>query len=87
MIRDISVDALRREILNSVLVEMGNQWRKWKMVVWSCLCTLIKILAVKLYFVVYCRPGGTVHMVCRNKDKAEEAKSEIVSESGNAVSD
>ncbi|XP_054889611.1 dehydrogenase/reductase SDR family member 12-like isoform X2 [Poeciliopsis prolifica] len=27
--------------------------------------------------------GGTVHMVCRNKDKAEEAKSEIVSESGN----
>ncbi|PWA25343.1 hypothetical protein CCH79_00005255 [Gambusia affinis] len=31
------------------------------------------------------KKGGTVHMVCRNKDKAEEAKSEIVSESGNAV--
>ncbi|XP_043990471.1 dehydrogenase/reductase SDR family member 12-like isoform X2 [Gambusia affinis] len=30
------------------------------------------------------KKGGTVHMVCRNKDKAEEAKSEIVSESGNA---
>ncbi|XP_014865074.1 PREDICTED: dehydrogenase/reductase SDR family member 12-like isoform X2 [Poecilia mexicana] len=30
------------------------------------------------------KKGGTVHMVCRNKDRAEEAKSEIVSESGNA---
>ncbi|XP_032420725.1 dehydrogenase/reductase SDR family member 12 isoform X1 [Xiphophorus hellerii] len=30
------------------------------------------------------KKGGTVHLVCRNKDKAEEAKSEIVSESGNA---
>ncbi|MEQ2267093.1 Dehydrogenase/reductase SDR member 12 [Xenotaenia resolanae] len=29
------------------------------------------------------KKGGTVHMVCRNKDRAEEAKSEIVSESGN----
>ncbi|KAM6919806.1 dehydrogenase/reductase SDR family member 12 [Lycodopsis pacificus] len=27
--------------------------------------------------------GGTVHMVCRNKDKAEEARADIVSESGN----
>lgn len=31
--------------------------------------------------------GGTVHMVCRNKDRAEEAKSQIVFESGNAVGD
>uniref|UniRef100_A0A3Q2PRT7 Dehydrogenase/reductase SDR family member 12-like n=1 Tax=Fundulus heteroclitus TaxID=8078 RepID=A0A3Q2PRT7_FUNHE len=30
------------------------------------------------------KKGGTVHMVCRNKDRAEVAKSEIVSESGNA---
>lgn len=30
-------------------------------------------------------PGGTVYMVCRNKDKAEEAKLDIVSESGNSV--
>ncbi|XP_054480644.1 dehydrogenase/reductase SDR family member 12-like [Anoplopoma fimbria] len=29
------------------------------------------------------KKGGTVHMVCRNKDKAEEARSDIVSESGN----
>uniref|UniRef100_A0A8C8IG84 Flj13639 n=1 Tax=Oncorhynchus tshawytscha TaxID=74940 RepID=A0A8C8IG84_ONCTS len=27
--------------------------------------------------------GGTVHMVCRNKDKAEEARADIVKESGN----
>ncbi|XP_073779345.1 DHRS-12_like_SDR_c-like domain-containing protein isoform X2 [Danio rerio] len=29
------------------------------------------------------KKGGTVHMVCRNKDKAEEARAEIVKESGN----
>ncbi|XP_029308951.1 dehydrogenase/reductase SDR family member 12 [Cottoperca gobio] len=29
------------------------------------------------------KKGGIVHMVCRNKDKAEEAKVDIVSESGN----
>lgn len=29
--------------------------------------------------------GGTVHMVCRNKDKAEEARADIVKESGNKV--
>ncbi|XP_076600525.1 dehydrogenase/reductase SDR family member 12 [Chaetodon auriga] len=29
------------------------------------------------------KKGGTVHMVCRNKDKAEEARVEIVNESGN----
>uniref|UniRef100_A0A8C9SV97 Dehydrogenase/reductase 12-like a n=1 Tax=Scleropages formosus TaxID=113540 RepID=A0A8C9SV97_SCLFO len=27
--------------------------------------------------------GGTIHMVCRNKDKAEEARAEIVKETGN----
>uniref|UniRef100_A0A4W4GCT1 Flj13639 n=2 Tax=Electrophorus TaxID=8004 RepID=A0A4W4GCT1_ELEEL len=29
------------------------------------------------------KKGGTIHMVCRNKDKAEEARAEIVKESGN----
>ena len=29
--------------------------------------------------------GGTVHMVCRNRDKAEEARVDIVNESGNTV--
>ncbi|XP_030015763.1 dehydrogenase/reductase SDR family member 12-like [Sphaeramia orbicularis] len=29
------------------------------------------------------KKGGTIHMVCRNKDKAEEARAEIVRESGN----
>lgn len=29
--------------------------------------------------------GGTIHMVCRNKDKAEEARADIVKESGNKV--
>ncbi|XP_038574106.1 dehydrogenase/reductase SDR family member 12-like [Micropterus salmoides] len=29
------------------------------------------------------KKGGTVHLVCRNKDKAEEARVDIVSESGN----
>lgn len=29
--------------------------------------------------------GGTIHMVCRNKDKAEEARAEIVKDSGNKV--
>ncbi|XP_028987558.1 dehydrogenase/reductase SDR family member 12-like [Betta splendens] len=29
------------------------------------------------------RRGGTVHMVCRNKDKAEEARADIVQQSGN----
>ncbi|KAM9812212.1 DHRS-12_like_SDR_c-like domain-containing protein [Syngnathus typhle] len=27
--------------------------------------------------------GGTIHMVCRNKDKAEEARAELVKETGN----
>ncbi|KAM8854028.1 DHRS-12_like_SDR_c-like domain-containing protein [Synchiropus splendidus] len=27
--------------------------------------------------------GGTIHMICRNRDKAEEARAEIVKESGN----
>lgn len=30
--------------------------------------------------------GGTIHMVCRNKDKAEEARADIVKETGNKVS-
>ncbi|XP_066509136.1 DHRS-12_like_SDR_c-like domain-containing protein isoform X2 [Hoplias malabaricus] len=29
------------------------------------------------------KKGGLIHMVCRNKDKAEEARAEIVKESGN----
>ncbi|XP_051262841.1 dehydrogenase/reductase SDR family member 12-like [Dicentrarchus labrax] len=29
------------------------------------------------------KKGGTVHMVCRNKEKAEEARMDIVNESGN----
>ncbi|XP_061774837.1 DHRS-12_like_SDR_c-like domain-containing protein isoform X1 [Nerophis ophidion] len=29
------------------------------------------------------KKGGTVHMVCRNKDKAEEARAELVKETGN----
>ncbi|KAG7272933.1 hypothetical protein CRUP_002513 [Coryphaenoides rupestris] len=29
------------------------------------------------------KKGGSVHMVCRNKDKAEEARADIVKESGN----
>lgn len=29
--------------------------------------------------------GGTIHMVCRNKDKAEEARADIVKETGNKV--
>ncbi|XP_072216544.1 dehydrogenase/reductase SDR family member 12 isoform X3 [Excalfactoria chinensis] len=29
------------------------------------------------------RRGGTVHLVCRNKERAEEAKGEIVTETGN----
>uniref|UniRef100_A0A1A8DRP3 Uncharacterized protein n=1 Tax=Nothobranchius kadleci TaxID=1051664 RepID=A0A1A8DRP3_NOTKA len=29
------------------------------------------------------KKGGTVHMLCRNRDRAEEAKSDIVSASGN----
>ncbi|KTF88327.1 hypothetical protein cypCar_00025882 [Cyprinus carpio] len=31
------------------------------------------------------KKGGTIHMVCRNKDKAEEARAEIVKESGNKI--
>lgn len=30
--------------------------------------------------------GGTVHMVCRNRERAEEARECIVNESGNSVS-
>lgn len=29
--------------------------------------------------------GGAIHMVCRNKDKAEEARADIVKETGNKV--
>ncbi|XP_026518348.2 dehydrogenase/reductase SDR family member 12-like, partial [Terrapene carolina triunguis] len=30
--------------------------------------------------------GGTLHLVCRNKERAEEAKREITTETGNQVS-
>ncbi len=30
--------------------------------------------------------GGTVHIVCRNKERAERAREEIISASGNTVS-
>ena len=30
--------------------------------------------------------GATVHMVCRNQERGEKAKQDIVSESGNDVS-
>ncbi|XP_023700006.1 DHRS-12_like_SDR_c-like domain-containing protein isoform X2 [Paramormyrops kingsleyae] len=33
--------------------------------------------------IVIAKRGGTIHMVCRNKDKAEEARAEIVKETGN----
>lgn len=32
-----------------------------------------------------CFSGGTIHMVCRNKEKAEETRAEIIKESGNKV--
>ncbi|XP_076833528.1 DHRS-12_like_SDR_c-like domain-containing protein [Brachyhypopomus gauderio] len=32
---------------------------------------------------ILAKKGGTIHMVCRNKDKAEEARADIVKESGN----
>lgn len=35
---------------------------------------------------MYVLPGGTVHMVCRNKERAEEAREAIVNASGNMVS-
>ena len=35
--------------------------------------------------IVYCT-GATVHMVCRNLERGEQAKQDIVSESGNDVS-
>lgn len=46
-------------------------------------CTL---LVIENQFLDLLFPGGTVHIVCRNKDKAEEARTDIVNESGNTVS-
>lgn len=44
-------------------------------------CNSNKILSVLCSFA-----GGTVHMVCRNRERAEEARECIVNESGNTVS-
>lgn len=44
-------------------------------------CECKKILSVLCSF-----SGGTVHMVCRNRERAEEARECIVNESGNTVS-
>lgn len=44
-------------------------------------CERKKILSVLCSF-----SGGTVHMLCRNRERAEEARECIVNESGNTVS-
>uniref|UniRef100_A0A3Q2X6B9 Dehydrogenase/reductase 12-like a n=1 Tax=Haplochromis burtoni TaxID=8153 RepID=A0A3Q2X6B9_HAPBU len=36
-----------------------------------------------MIYVMIFATGGTIHMVCRNKDKAEEARADIVKETGN----
>lgn len=38
-----------------------------------------------MIYVMIFATGGTIHMVCRNKDKAEEARADIVKETGNKV--
>ncbi|NXE46820.1 DHR12 reductase, partial [Casuarius casuarius] len=40
-------------------------------------------VAGKSFLVTEANSGGTVHMVCRNKERAEEAKGEIMTETGN----
>lgn len=44
-------------------------------------CDLKKILILLCSF-----SGGTVHMVCRNRERAEEARECIINDSGNTVS-
>ena len=44
---------------------------------------MVKYIFIVVYVVF---AGATVHIVCRNETKGEEAKREIVSESGNEVS-
>uniref|UniRef100_A0A8C1ZSM1 Flj13639 n=1 Tax=Cyprinus carpio TaxID=7962 RepID=A0A8C1ZSM1_CYPCA len=46
-------------------------------------CILQTLLGHSVTSVVPLLQAGTIHMVCRNKDKAEEARAEIVKESGN----
>uniref|UniRef100_A0A3Q2W550 Dehydrogenase/reductase 12-like a n=1 Tax=Haplochromis burtoni TaxID=8153 RepID=A0A3Q2W550_HAPBU len=38
---------------------------------------------ITMIYVMIFATGGTIHMVCRNKDKAEEARADIVKETGN----
>ena len=47
---------------------------KWRLQI-NCLYTLYPMVA-----------GATVHMVCRNPERGEQAKQDIISESGNDVS-
>jgi len=47
---------------------------------------LLKTAAIQSSFKLFCfSSGGTVHLVCRNKDRAEEARKEIVEQSKNEV--
>uniref|UniRef100_A0A3Q3CD95 Dehydrogenase/reductase 12-like a n=1 Tax=Haplochromis burtoni TaxID=8153 RepID=A0A3Q3CD95_HAPBU len=47
-----------------------------------CIQLLISIASTMIYVMIFAT-GGTIHMVCRNKDKAEEARADIVKETGN----
>lgn len=50
------------------------------------LCCILKCFVLTRYkSLVIWFSGGTVHMVCRDKDKAEQARVDIVNDSGNTV--
>lgn len=52
---------------------------------WIIVHSLLHFILIKNTVACFFFPGGTVHMVCRNKEKAEEARVDIVNKSGNTV--
>lgn len=51
----------------------------------SFLFLILWPLTIVLSKTLWLPTGGTVHLVCRNKERAEEAKAEIVKASNNQV--
>ena len=46
---------------------------------------MTNILFYVLMIFIFYLTGGTVHMVCRNKERGEEAQKDIKEKSGNQV--
>jgi NADP-dependent 3-hydroxy acid dehydrogenase YdfG len=68
------------------LAKKGESDIIWWTYMSSCLVVLAKYIVNVTIIIIKYSTGATVHMVCRNQERGEQAKQDIMSESGNDVS-